>query len=35
MNFVAVAIVSVLFLATLSTEESSFDWFNLHSPLFE
>ena len=31
MNFVAIAIVSVLFLATRSTKESSFDWLKLHS----
>ena len=35
MNFVAVAIVSAMFLATRSTKESSFDWFKLHSPLFK
>ena len=35
MNFVAVTIVQLLFLATRSTKESSFDWFKLHSPLFK
>ena len=34
MNFVAVAIASAIFLG-LSTEESSFDWFKLHPPLFK
>ena len=35
MNFVAVALFQLLFLATRSTKESSFDWLKLHSPLFK
>ena len=34
MNFVAVAIVLAIVLATRSTKESTFDWFKSHSPLF-
>ena len=35
MNFVAVAIVSAIVHGHPFTKELSFDWFKLHSPLFE
>ena len=36
MNFVVVAIVlAIVFLATSLTNESSFDWFKMDSPLFK
>ena len=35
MNFVAVAIVSVIVLGQRFTKESSYDWLKLHSPLFK
>ena len=32
MNFVASPLFQLLFMATRSTKELSFDWFELHSP---
>ena len=34
MNFVAVAILSSIFLATRSTKKSTFEWFESRSPFF-
>ena len=34
MNFVAVAIVLAIVLGPLTQQESAFDWFKSHSPLF-
>ena len=35
MNFMAVAIVSAIVLGHPFNKKTSFDWFKLHSPLFE